>query len=439
MGQLRTAARAYTLEGSSPATILGMVNRLALAAGFRDMATALCVAFDPSSGHVRIANAGHLPPLLVSVDGVARRLEVKGSLPLNVEPGARYTETEHELAPGDTLLLYTDGLVERKHQTLLEGLRDLERVAAEAPSGVGPLCDHIAERVLGDADRSDDVALLALQALPARGEPLHLRVPARPEMVAAVRRSLRRWLERAGASAEEVQSVTLAVGEACANSVEHAYGPGDAELEVEARVEAGVLNLTVRDFGQWRAPRGEHRGRGLALMRSTMDDVAVTHDAAGTVVEMSLTLKSGAEAAPPPTPETAAAAPAARSSGGARASSLVQGGGLRLSRDDEVVIAAFEGEIDIANAQEVFGRITAALDNRARGLVLDLSRTIYIDSSGLQALLELDRRTRVRGQKLRVVAPPDSAPRRVLELVRAHDSMPLHGALAEALSGFPRA
>ena len=91
----------------------------------------------------------------------------------------------------------------------------------------------------------------------------------------------------------------------------------------------------------------------------------------------------------------------------------------------------------MANARDVFGRITAALDNRARGLVLDLSTTRYIDSAGLQAMLELAHRTRRRGQELRVVAPLDSAPRRVLELVRAEDSVRMHTAVDDALAGFP--
>jgi len=437
MGQLRTAARAYTLEGSSPATILATVNRLAHAAGFRDMATALCVAYDPTTGRLRIANAGHLPPMVVSPDGDVRRLEVASSLPLNVEASTRYTETEHQLEPGETLFLYTDGLVERTHETLAKGLRDLERAAAEAPGGVGPLCDHIAERVLGDDERSDDVALLAFQVLPAHSGPLHLRVPARPEVVADVRRSLSRWLEHAGATDEETYWFILAAGEACSNSIEHAYGPGDAELEVAAGLEAGVVTLTVHDFGRWRAPRGAHRGRGLEIIRTTMDEVDVTHGDAGTVVQMSRRLANAASDAQPQPVKARPARSDPQPPSRAPAAPVVGTAALRVSRDDDVVIAALDGEVDLANAQEVFGRITAALDNRARGLVLDLSTTRYLDSSGLQALLELARRTRSRGQELRVVAPLDSAPRRLLELVRAQDSMPLHAEVAEALSGFP--
>jgi anti-anti-sigma factor len=436
MGQLRTGARAYTLEGRSPATILATVNRLAHAAGFRDMATALCVAYEPATGRLRIANAGHLPPLLMSAGGDVRRLEIATSLPLNVEPNTRYTETEHALAPGDTLLLYTDGLVERAHETLAQGLADLERAAAEAPSEVGPLCDHIAENVLAHAARSDDVALLAFQVLPVHGKPLQLRVSAHPDRLADIRRLLRRWLEDAGATEEEVHSVILAAGEACANSVEHAYGPGEAELEVEARLAAGVVTVRVRDFGQWRTPRGEHRGRGLAIMRTVMDEVAVTHGEDGTIAEMTLRL---AHAAYERAPEPAGIPPAGPAPGGptdAATAAAFDSGALHLRRDGDVVIAELDGEIDMTNAKELFGRIAAGLDNRARGVVLDLSTTRYLDSSGLQALFELARRTRFRGQELHVVAPAGSPGRQLLDLFGRQDSMPIHAAVADAMAGF---
>ena len=434
MGQLRTGARAYTLEGGSPATILARVNRLASAAGFRDMATALCVAYAPATGRLKIANAGHLPPLVVSPGGAVRRLELPASLPLNVEPNTRYTEAEDDLAAGDTLLLYTDGLVERTHGTLLEGIRDLERAAAQAPSGVRPLCDHIADHVLGRAELSDDVALLAFQVLPVHGQPLHLRVPAHPQTLSDVRRSLRRWLEHAGATDEETHSVILATGEACANSIEHAYGPGEAELEIEARLGSGEVIVSVRDFGQWRTPRGEHRGRGLAIIRKTMDEVVMTHGDDGTVVQMSRRLSSAAYEARREPEQAPTARPAPRQS--FDPSATLGGAALRVRRDDDIVIAALDGEVDMTNAHEVFGRITAVLDNRARGLVLDLSATRYLDSSGLQLLLDLRRRTRFRGQELRVVAALDSPPRQLLEMFGVQDSMPMHAALAEAIAGF---
>jgi stage II sporulation protein AA (anti-sigma F factor antagonist) len=91
----------------------------------------------------------------------------------------------------------------------------------------------------------------------------------------------------------------------------------------------------------------------------------------------------------------------------------------------------------MANAKTVFGQVAATLDNRALGLILDLSATRYLDSSGLQALLDLVQRIRVRGQEVRVVAPVDSPARRLIEAVGAQDSVSLHAALAEAQDARP--
>jgi anti-sigma B factor antagonist len=170
-------------------------------------------------------------------------------------------------------------------------------------------------------------------------------------------------------------------------------------------------------------------------MRAAMDELAVTHGDDGTVVQMSRRLANAAGERGR-RPVRAAPAPSTpRPSSDASGTSVVGAAELRLMRDDGVLIAALDGEIDMANARDVFGRITAALDNRARGLILDLSTTRYLDSSGLQALLELGRRTRFRGQELRVVAPLDSAPRAVLEMVGVQDSIALHATVPEALSG----
>jgi len=106
---------------------------------------------------------------------------------------------------------------------------------------------------------------------------------------------LRRWLLRWGAAEEEIYDFTVAATEAAANAVEHAYAPGKATFELEARHDDGVVTLTVRDRGSWRAPRGNHRGRGLAIMRALMEDVDVIQDSRGTEVTLRRTL--GKEAA----------------------------------------------------------------------------------------------------------------------------------------------
>jgi anti-sigma regulatory factor (Ser/Thr protein kinase) len=119
-------------------------------------------------------------------------------------------------------------------------------------------------------------------------------LPARPDTLAEVRRALRRWLIALGASAEEVAAITLAVGEACANAVEHAYSPTRATYAMEAVQDAGGIRVVVRDAGRWRRPRGSNRGRGLTIMESAMDDVQVDQTAEGTAIVLRKRLAAAA-------------------------------------------------------------------------------------------------------------------------------------------------
>jgi anti-sigma regulatory factor (Ser/Thr protein kinase) len=131
----------------------------------------------------------------------------------------------------------------------------------------------------------DDVAIVALQNSPVPAE-LHLRLPAEPATLAQVRRILRRWLVEQGAGEADVAEVTIAVSEACANAIEHAYSPAPATFELDAWEEDGGVAIAVRDHGRWRESRGEGRGRGLSIIAAAMDDVQVNRPETGTEVVM---------------------------------------------------------------------------------------------------------------------------------------------------------
>jgi anti-sigma regulatory factor (Ser/Thr protein kinase) len=83
-----------------------------------------------------------------------------------------------------------------------------------------------------------------------------------------------------------VGALTLACGEACANAIEHAYSPGPASFELTARAEDGVVTITVRDRGQWRETQRTGRGRGLTIIKASMDEVEIRPTEEGTEVEM---------------------------------------------------------------------------------------------------------------------------------------------------------
>lgn len=131
--------------------------------------------------------------------------------------------------------------------------------------------------------------------LPPVPEKLAGSWPADREVLADVRMLLRRWLHSHGASEDEAYDIVVASQEACANAVEHAYGPGGRSFELEAAYVDRRVTVTVRDHGRWRPPRGAHRGRGVPMMQALMERVDVTHGEAGTVVVLDRSL--GREAA----------------------------------------------------------------------------------------------------------------------------------------------
>ena len=293
MGEIRASLRAYAYDGHQPSEVLERLDRLLGMARERGLATAAYGVFDPSKGDLTYALAGHPPLIVVCGDGTVRLLgNERPSPPLGSIPYAGYVDHTTTLAGGDILLLYTDGLVERRGERLSSGIERL----AEAAAGAGSpdeLCDRIAERLVPDGGASDDVAMVALQneRIPDR---LSLQFPARPEVLAEVRRALRRWLNEIGAPHDTVGPLTLAVGEACANAIEHAYAPTPAAFGLETSEDDGVVTLIVRDSGRWRRPRGHNRGRGMTIMEAAVDEVDVRQTDEGTEVVMRRRLRKAA-------------------------------------------------------------------------------------------------------------------------------------------------
>jgi PAS domain S-box-containing protein len=285
MGQLRNAFRAYGIAEGSPAEVMARVNRLVMSGGEEAMATALYLVLDRENGEVTFASAGHPPPLVLTPEGTSF-LEGGRSVPLGaVEPGV-FGEAMATLPRDATLLLYTDGLVERRGEPLEGRLDTLAETADSAEGGLEGLCDAVLAGVLGAHRPSDDVALLAVRPRPVATEVIAFTLPAEPESLAVLRRRLARFLHAAGADGVEIYEITLTVCEAAGNAIEHAYGPGDAAFEVEARFDADELVATVRDRGHWRERRGSHRGRGLNIIHGLMDEVDVSTEPDGTMVRM---------------------------------------------------------------------------------------------------------------------------------------------------------
>jgi serine phosphatase RsbU (regulator of sigma subunit) len=162
MGQLRNSLRAYAVEDTSPASVLTRVNRAAHLLHTADLATCICVVLDPATMTAAWASAGHPPPLVAHSDGTRRLLEGEPGPPLGVMPATRYPEHSITLAAGDTLLLYSDGLVERRGLALGEGLAALQSIPV-AHDDPERMCEEVLVSMLPESQNQDDVTCLLIQ------------------------------------------------------------------------------------------------------------------------------------------------------------------------------------------------------------------------------------------------------------------------------------
>jgi CheY-like chemotaxis protein len=159
MAELRHATRAYLAEGHPPEVVLDQLNQLLLTLIPDEMATICLMDIEPASGAVRLANAGHPPPLLLTSGGTSYLTQRSPLLGLRGPATSRATFT---LAPGDALVLYTDGLIERRQQSLDEGLRTLAAAAATVEDDLERFCDRLLTDV-GPAEPDDDIAVVVLR------------------------------------------------------------------------------------------------------------------------------------------------------------------------------------------------------------------------------------------------------------------------------------
>ena len=195
------------------------------------------------------------------------------------------------MEPGSSIVLFTDGLIERPGELIDDGMAQLAASVSEAPDDLEELCDHLLETLVPSSGATDDVAILMLRNLPVTDR-VRAEFEAEPEALSHMRAMLRRWLRHAGAGDNEIAEITTACGEAATNAIEHAGTGADARFEVSGRIRDREIELTVRDGGAWRHPRKGDQGRGLSLMRALMDTVEVSPSPQGTTVRLRRRLDS---------------------------------------------------------------------------------------------------------------------------------------------------
>ena len=163
----RNSLRALAITGSGPAELLRMLNGVMCELTSGVVGTVVCGIYNPDTSVLRWARAGHLPPVLVR-GRTACELPLPGGVLLGMDPDATYEEATQSLEPGDTLLLFTDGLIERRGESIVDVLADFVATAAPVPAGpegAEPTAAAQADRILGAAvsDTDDDACLVAVR------------------------------------------------------------------------------------------------------------------------------------------------------------------------------------------------------------------------------------------------------------------------------------
>jgi serine phosphatase RsbU (regulator of sigma subunit) len=161
MASLRYAMRAFAAQGDAPAIILSKLGSLLDVRRDGQFATVLCAAVEIATRRVRFASAGHPHPLLIGTDG-PRYVEAEIGLPVGVDAAATYVETEVVAGPGATLLLYTDGLIERRGVVLDVGLDRLARATTAPAQSLAGLLDRIVREAIPQG-ADDDTAILGVR------------------------------------------------------------------------------------------------------------------------------------------------------------------------------------------------------------------------------------------------------------------------------------
>ncbi|GAB2593479.1 hypothetical protein Aab01nite_36100 [Paractinoplanes abujensis] len=274
MGQLRSAVRALASNEAGPARLIEGLDRFVERVEAARMATVAYVELDLAAGEVAYSCAGHLPPLLQEPAGSPEYLLQARSAALGSKAGNRVrTEHRRKLPAGSRLLLYTDGLIERRSRSIDKGFELLAReYARRRDAPLQGLAAGLADTLVG-RDHTDDVCMLCVTL--GTEERIERTIGADRMQIALLRADLRAWLVAHEVEPECRDAVLLACSEAVANAIEHGYRDDPfGMIDVVATVTDDAVEVRVTDRGTWRGPVTDvSRGRGLQLIRESMDQV----------------------------------------------------------------------------------------------------------------------------------------------------------------------
>ncbi|MFE0042635.1 ATP-binding SpoIIE family protein phosphatase [Streptomyces albireticuli] len=272
MGQLRTAVRAYARLDLPPHEVLQLLDGLASEIDATQIATCVYAVHDPNEGRLVYASAGHLPILVRDPDGTVRRAAEPTGPPLGTG-GWLHTSGTVPLGPGSSAVLYTDGLVERRHEDIYEGVEALERAFAGATGSPQVMCDRLIRALGVTADHDDDVAVLVLQHPARTGHDAELFHNAALELLGGVEAAPRARAFASGVLVSwrfptELRDLgVLAASELVANSLQHGTPP--MRLRLRRTDRRLIIEVTDGDDHLPRRRRAEpvdEAGRGISII-----------------------------------------------------------------------------------------------------------------------------------------------------------------------------
>ena len=295
MSQLRSAVGAIAAQSVSVDDVVARVDGYASRIGDAEGSTLVYLLLRPD-GSLSWCSAGHPPPLVAGADR-SMYLQSPQRGPLASGVALPLNRGETRLDPTELVLLYTDGLVERRGEVIDEGLDRLTAVVdANRHLPVADLCEAIIDGMSpGGAGFGDDIAIIAMRRPGTRG-PHHVDTfLGLAEEVQPARRRLRAWLDGFGLDRDQVNDVLVAVGEAVTNGIEHACRVGQPSIvAIEASLQGDTLYAGISDTGRWlddsTTGPGQGRGRGFMIIDALTDRVAIRRSTTGTSVLLEIEL-----------------------------------------------------------------------------------------------------------------------------------------------------
>jgi len=429
MGQLRAVLAELLAAEADLGSVLRRADAFAARMPALRAATLALAVLDPAGGRLRYTTCGHPPPLVIS-EGTTRYLPGTGTGPLGT--GSPPVLATSALAPGELVLLYSDGLIERPNLTIAEGMAELAAVAADAaanrvlahrpleprpytqgadPAAAERVCQLTVE-VLTRAGHADDVTALAAQRMAEPVPALHLALPSGRASLTTARDAFADWLDRLDATADDADALHLAMVEVFTNAIEHAY-PHETTgvIELDATLgDDGHVECRVTDHGLWQRPdtADADRGHGLMVAGQVVDQLLVSHAGSeGTTVTLRHRLRRPAILAP----GHSVPAPRPAEPSFAVDTSVAHGATAR---------AVVRGAVDITTADHMTRRLLSVSRGGTVPLIADLTGVTQLASAGVQALYAVSEQLAAHGQELTLLTAPASAVQVVLDLVQLH-------------------